>query len=713
MASLKLAILLLVVIIVASIRGTILESNLNAEVAKHYIYSATWFNAWLIMLCVNLFCVAAIRYPWKPHQTGFVITHAGIITLLIGGMIDKQWGIEGFVPLFRGKPHTDTMSLHQENIYVYGSGVNEPAITDVMIKTIVTPDDKIFAVKSPFADVKIDVIDVQPVEPYAFAEAAEAGAPALLVTLQGPQMGRHEQWLMLNEKLKLGPAQLQFTKGMPPPVAPKADGAMTPRLERYFVFAKHEGAMGKTIVGEATGMEAKLALDAQDANPTLEVSVFAKKFKIPVMENLKKPYVLPGVEGWTLHISNYYQNFKMSADGPISLNDKPENPGVLFELSGPLVKADAATADEHAHAHGDAASANALAIYLGDDGKLRFHAKTRRAGESAGEIELNKAVAVAWAPGTEFVIGKHLPSAVAKVGWRKVEKITPMMKDKLNSGLLVKITAGESSKEAWVGQINPENMLRGAPRNELLAMEVGGKKVELGFAHKTVRLPFKVGLFKFHAPFQEGLEESTSFMSFESTLSFLENSNDKNPTPLPLRDIVRIKPDSILVDAIGTDLQIAPGVFEGAITQEDANNITFEFPVPLESEPVVIPRDQLISYEKNTHKIHMNHPTTYPSTWYGPWLGTSYKFSQAGHDMPRNKHYSGVQVLRDPGWAPKWVGCLMICFGIFTMFYLKPYFNRAKPMASTAAVAVNESQQKVQGKGKKSKKDDSEELVKV
>jgi hypothetical protein len=35
-----------------------------------------------------------------------------------------------------------------------------------------------------------------------------------------------------------------------------------------------------------------------------------------------------------------------------------------------------------------------------------------------------------------------------------------------------------------------------------------------------------------------------------------------------------------------------------------------------------------------------------------------------------------VQVLRDPGWMLKWVGCLMICYGIFTMFYLRPYFSR-------------------------------------
>jgi hypothetical protein len=99
------------------------------------------------------------------------------------------------------------------------------------------------------------------------------------------------------------------------------------------------------------------------------------------------------------------------------------------------------------------------------------------------------------------------------------------------------------------------------------------------------------------------------------------------------------------------------------------------------------------SYVKATHKIFMNYPTIYPVTWYAPWTGTSYKFSQANHKMPVNPDYSGVQVLRDPGWMPKWVGCIMICFGIFTMFYLKPYFNR-RPAAVAAKVDAKKDKPK-------------------
>ena len=84
----------------------------------------------------------------------------------------------------------------------------------------------------------------------------------------------------------------------------------------------------------------------------------------------------------------------------------------------------------------------------------------------------------------------------------------------------------------------------------------------------------------------------------------------------------------------------------------------------------------------DTQQISMNNPCNFPNTLLAPYLGTSYKFSQASAD-PSQPTYSGVQVLRDPGWMPKWVGAIMIVFGIFTMFYLKPYF-RPRPATSAA-----------------------------
>lgn len=101
--SLKLAMLLFSVIILASIIGTIQESRFDARVAQYKIFDATWFTFWLGILCINLAAAALTRWPWKKRHTGFVITHSGIIILLIGSIIGRHAGIEGSLTLRVGE----------------------------------------------------------------------------------------------------------------------------------------------------------------------------------------------------------------------------------------------------------------------------------------------------------------------------------------------------------------------------------------------------------------------------------------------------------------------------------------------------------------------------------------------------------------------------------------------------------------------------------
>jgi hypothetical protein len=99
-ASLKLAVVLLAVLIIAVIAGTIYESSFDANVARAYVYGAPWFNLWLVLLGANLTASALSRWPWRKHHLAFLITHLGIITLLIGSLIGRIWGTEGTITLF-------------------------------------------------------------------------------------------------------------------------------------------------------------------------------------------------------------------------------------------------------------------------------------------------------------------------------------------------------------------------------------------------------------------------------------------------------------------------------------------------------------------------------------------------------------------------------------------------------------------------------------
>ncbi|MCA9095447.1 MAG: hypothetical protein KDA68_18335, partial [Planctomycetaceae bacterium] len=92
-ASLKLAVVLIFTTAVVLAVATFVESTCGTKGVQWYIYQTPWFLTLLALLAWNIFCAAAIRYPWKRHQTGFVITHIGLLTLLAGAGIQYEGAI--------------------------------------------------------------------------------------------------------------------------------------------------------------------------------------------------------------------------------------------------------------------------------------------------------------------------------------------------------------------------------------------------------------------------------------------------------------------------------------------------------------------------------------------------------------------------------------------------------------------------------------------
>ena len=86
LASLKLAVILLVALAAILSIATFYESIYDTKTAQYLVYKSPLFALFLGFLGVNLLCSALMRYPWKKSQTGFVITHLGIIIILIGSL---------------------------------------------------------------------------------------------------------------------------------------------------------------------------------------------------------------------------------------------------------------------------------------------------------------------------------------------------------------------------------------------------------------------------------------------------------------------------------------------------------------------------------------------------------------------------------------------------------------------------------------------------
>jgi hypothetical protein len=219
LSSLKLAVILLMVLIVATAIGTIYESRFDAKVARAYIYEAPWFNVWLIFLGVNLAFAAFSRYPWKKHHTGFVITHAGIITLLIGAVVGRLWGIEGTMTIFVGHEPSNRLVIdtqevriqNGEHVDMFPVAIQNRRAHPGKPTYLGTTADGWKLNVTDYAEMLLPVSTAQPV--------TEKGTPALQVKLWS--MGQNiDEWLWPgdpdNSKIDLGLLAVECRMGTAP-----------------------------------------------------------------------------------------------------------------------------------------------------------------------------------------------------------------------------------------------------------------------------------------------------------------------------------------------------------------------------------------------------------------------------------------------------------------------------------------------------------------
>ncbi len=99
-ASLKLAVVLIFACALTLAWATFVESEYGTPAVQFGVYGSWWFELLNLLLAVNILAAALIRFPWKRHQTGFVITHLGLLTLLAGCLVSRLGAIDAQMPIF-------------------------------------------------------------------------------------------------------------------------------------------------------------------------------------------------------------------------------------------------------------------------------------------------------------------------------------------------------------------------------------------------------------------------------------------------------------------------------------------------------------------------------------------------------------------------------------------------------------------------------------
>jgi len=119
LGSVKMTVVLLVFGAIAMGVGTVLESRVGVDLAQSSVYSAVWFDFFLLMIAVNLSAAVINRIPLQRHQLSFVVVHASIILLMFGAWISRHYGYEGQLRIYEGQGSSD-LSLYDKEILLTG-----------------------------------------------------------------------------------------------------------------------------------------------------------------------------------------------------------------------------------------------------------------------------------------------------------------------------------------------------------------------------------------------------------------------------------------------------------------------------------------------------------------------------------------------------------------------------------------------------------------
>ena len=616
-SSLKLAVVLLAVLIIAAIAGTLYESSFDAKVARAYVYGAPWFNFWLVLLGANLACSALSRWPWRKHHLAFLITHLGIITLLIGSLIGRIWGVEGTTTLFKGEPPTNRLIVDQRQLRVHDvDGIVKGFPAEFLNHPPNPQRPRNLGVLASGA--RLQIVDYAPaIEGKLNPKSVADGAPALHFTISTAMMNQHlDRWLLAGDaqhgNFSMGLANIELKRGTASAAASSStlvhgdsaeQGSKSEEIEldeSIFAFSKApEEQIGHVAKGGSTGAKVRLEPPQNGNNGRLVIWLGEKEASFDVAENLARDVAIEGTP-FTLKIANYWPDFQIQDGKPSSLSDQPNNPAVLITVRGKGIPAAETKPNPHGGtempamggpptmpAPGEQAP-NHLTLFIANDGAITYELVSRKNGKSSGKIELNKPLPTGWAD-WQLNIDKVMPHAQPRVDFTPVKSeqtSTSFAAADLPDGVRVRIQQNGNTLEQWV------------PAGWQVTIPTSPNQTMIAYGWKTVSLPIALELLDFEVKRNEG---SDSPAGFKSTLRV------------------------IAADA-----------------------------------------------ETGTGSCSMNRPFSYPGAWWRTWTGFTYKMSQASWN-PENLGQSSVQILRDPGWLLKWIGSLLVVIGVFMMFYLQPY----------------------------------------
>jgi len=561
LSSLKLAVVSLASLAATLAYATFFESWYGTGAVQDWIYRSPWFAILLAFLGMNILCAALIRYPWKKRQTGFVITHVGLLTVLAGSYYSVRTADEGQVGMLEGDVKSELVRTSYPVIRVwevdphtrkriqgfdlpfqpgaFGWGPGKPRFTGLAGRALA----RVSLGQLGSADSYEDVLS-QPGDPFRFVvkEFLPASAPAIAhvadpdgtpmarleLQFKGPNMPRaqdgfrseDDHWFATEKKFcrvvrSQRPALIAFSyvdcpelveDFLKPPMAGGASGTARFRYQdksgriRIFDWAL-EGQQGKSVGLPESDLSVTLA-DTQEF-PTrdgpLEQVLGEDSIPIAIFK------IQAGKEEPVTHMA--LANLPMIPNvipKPDESGRPPPRPlAAIHYMVTPTV--DPATNGRFGQ----------IEILAGPDESLHYRVFGRgkdSRGElrAAGAVDKGKPIVAfggADMPMTiSFQVDQYLPAAIEK----QIYEPIVLPKGKMDEGIAAcraEMIVGNESREIWLGRslsLDPP-----APRK----VSFRDRAYEVMYDVDRKPLDFELKLDDFEVGFEPGTEQATKFVS--------------------------------------------------------------------------------------------------------------------------------------------------------------------------------------------------------
>ncbi|NOY82175.1 MAG: cytochrome c biogenesis protein ResB [Kiritimatiellaeota bacterium] len=480
------AVVLLLLLMVAMGSATVYETLHGTEQARGAFYYATWFRLLLIFFGFNASAAIALRFPFRKRQLAFLLTHGGLLVILVGALVSELFGVEGRIVLAKGQPK-DSFAVPGEILTLMPA--EGPAATLDFGRYL---GNGLSAVELP-ARARLDVDGVR-----------------IQVVRYLPDVAWKREILNDGKSARLA-VEVSLSS---------ADGENS----TWLFAGEHRILGGKTVdlqtVNSPAEWQQLVSGKTTRSKGTIRVVYSGQTYEFPLEECMEQAKAL-GETGYTVRVLRYFPHATVGPRGTIvNASNHPANPAVEAEITGPKGTTKKLAFARFPTFHGRTgkgfgkdfkltfkASSSLLAsvpirVYSGPTGELAVQLMAEGSAPVMHVVAAGQTVATPW-PGVTFKVLRRFDHAQVHLE----ATARPRVRETRQPAVLLTATRAATTREIWVEKYRERTI------------EFDGKAYRVAYGGRSVPLGFQIGLNQFRLGYYPG---NTHIRSYESNITITD-----------------------------------------------------------------------------------------------------------------------------------------------------------------------------------------------